>query len=69
MTDLEQIIAKHCSATDFKMAKELAKTIEQYVTKARIEENESYLKKDSWYTAQKRIAKLKKGVNYEPSSK
>ena len=37
--------------------------LEKMVTKARIEENEAYLKKGSWYTAEKRIAELKKRSN------
>lgn len=50
-----------------KIITELTRTLvsrhRKEIVEARIEENELYLKKDSWYTAEKRIAQLKKAVH------
>ena len=71
MIEIEQIIEDEIAITDnegnqFVNVKRLAKAIEQYVIKARIEEYE-YMKSEQFVyggvTYSERIAELKKGID------
>ena len=63
MTEIERMIEDY----DYNVT-DLAKAIEQYIIKARIEENEWHRKnigKHAPYFLKQRIAQLKKGLNDE----